>query len=281
MKILTLNTHSLREADYEIKLAAFVEFILRERPDIIAMQEVNQSAESPIARDCRGMVKLPESRIPLRADNHALQVADILEDGGIAVSWTYLPIKLGYGRYDEGIALMCLNGSISDTDTCTISRRDDYLNWRTRKALGVRTDNHPEWFYTVHMGWWHDEEEPFSGQWDILNRRLGPAAMKNRVWLMGDFNAPAEVRNEGYDLISHTGWKDTFFMAEKRDEGHTVRGAIDGWRGMISENSGMRIDHIWCSQSVPVKTSKVVFDGAHEPVISDHFGVMIETKGEP
>ena len=42
MKILTLNTHSLQEENYEQKLNWFVEGILKERPDIIAMQEVNQ-----------------------------------------------------------------------------------------------------------------------------------------------------------------------------------------------------------------------------------------------
>lgn len=39
MKILTLNSHSLREENYEEKLQWFVEGILREKPDIIALQE--------------------------------------------------------------------------------------------------------------------------------------------------------------------------------------------------------------------------------------------------
>ena len=48
MKILTINTHSLQEENYEQKLCWFVESILKERPDIIAMQEVNQTADAPL-----------------------------------------------------------------------------------------------------------------------------------------------------------------------------------------------------------------------------------------
>ncbi len=42
MKLLTLNSHSLEEEDYEHKLIEFERAILRESPHIIALQEVNQ-----------------------------------------------------------------------------------------------------------------------------------------------------------------------------------------------------------------------------------------------
>ena len=48
MKILTLNTHSLQEENYQQKLNWFVEGILKEMPDIIAMQEVNQTAAAEL-----------------------------------------------------------------------------------------------------------------------------------------------------------------------------------------------------------------------------------------
>ena len=48
MKILTLNTHSLQEENYADKLNRFVEGILKEKPDIIAMQEVNQTANAEL-----------------------------------------------------------------------------------------------------------------------------------------------------------------------------------------------------------------------------------------
>ena len=42
MKLLTLNTHSLIEPEYEAKREIFVEFIAKEQPDVFALQEVNQ-----------------------------------------------------------------------------------------------------------------------------------------------------------------------------------------------------------------------------------------------
>ena len=45
MKILTLNTHSIIEDNYERKFDIFTDAIFRLRPDVIAMQEVNQSME--------------------------------------------------------------------------------------------------------------------------------------------------------------------------------------------------------------------------------------------
>ena len=52
MKLLTLNTHSLIEPDYEAKREIFVDFIAREQPDVFALQEVNQTASAPLLWDC-------------------------------------------------------------------------------------------------------------------------------------------------------------------------------------------------------------------------------------
>lgn len=46
MKIMTLNTHSLAEPEYESKLAAFAGSLVQIKPDIIALQEVNQSRDA-------------------------------------------------------------------------------------------------------------------------------------------------------------------------------------------------------------------------------------------
>ena len=51
MKLITLNTHSLIEEHYEEKLRAFADLICKERPDILAMQEVNQLASEEILPD--------------------------------------------------------------------------------------------------------------------------------------------------------------------------------------------------------------------------------------
>ena len=43
MKLLTLNTHSLVEDNYVRKLRDFTEAVKKEAPEIIALQEVNQT----------------------------------------------------------------------------------------------------------------------------------------------------------------------------------------------------------------------------------------------
>ena len=45
MKLLTLNTHSLAEPGYVEKTEQFIEMLSKEQPDIVALQEVNQSQD--------------------------------------------------------------------------------------------------------------------------------------------------------------------------------------------------------------------------------------------
>lgn len=281
MKLLTLNTHSLQEENYHQKLAWFVDLILRKRPDLIALQEVNQSISAPVADPARliGLTSVPGWGIPVRWDNHAAEIAYRLRQAGVACSWTWLPIKIGYGKYDEGIAILSLGPRIAQADAFPISGVQDYRNWRTRKSLGVRLEGMDDWFYTVHMGWWSDPQEPFQGQWARLSDALSEKVASAPVWLLGDFNSPAEVRNEGYDHIRAAGWQDTYLLAGTKGSGYTVEGVIDGWRDKLTSPipDGMRIDHIWCSRKVPVKSSCVLFNGKCGPQVSDHFAVMIET----
>ena len=281
MKLLTLNTHSLQEAEYQKKLNAFVAGILQEKPDIIALQEVNQSVDGPLAgEELRiGQFPLSCSRL-IRQDNHGAQVAHALRQAGIDCSWAWFPIKRGYEKYEEGVALLSLGRTISDVDVCFISKIRDHHNWRTRAVLGVRTEGADDWFYTVHMGWWEDEEEPFSDQWEKLNAHLSEKAAKEKIWLMGDFNAPDTISGQSYACILASGWLDTYQMACRKDSGITVSGLIDGWREKQQEETaaGMRLDYIFCNQREQIESSCVIFNGRNRPVVSDHFGVLIHVK---
>ena len=279
MKILTINTHSLQEANGAQKLDWFVEGILREKPDVIAMQEVSQTMwADPIHPSMlAGQYPVPGA-VTVRADNYAAEVAFLLRRAGLEVSWTWLPVKIGYGRYDEGVAIISLGRAIRAIDTIPVSKVNDYQNWRTRKVLGVRLEGLEDWFYTVHMGWWDDAEEPFLHQWKVLNSCLASKRICGPVWLMGDFNAPDCANGESYDTIRKSGWQDTYLLAEHRDRGITVPGIIDGWENRVKDPAGMRLDYIWCSESRQVASSRVIFNGENQNIISDHFGVLIETK---
>ena len=102
MKMLTLNTHSLMEADNDRALQAFVRGVLETMPDVIALQEVNQRQAAAVADASllEGYVPV-QTEIPVRRDNYAAQAARLLREAGVEVSWTYLPVKLGYGCFDE------------------------------------------------------------------------------------------------------------------------------------------------------------------------------------
>lgn len=277
MKLLTLNTHSLIEDNYETKLKQFVEMVLKELPDVIALQEVNQSLKEPEADspEASGYVPCEGNEKKLRKDNHALRAAQMLESYGRKYFWTWIPFKIGYGIYEEGLALFSRK-PIEETKEFFISKIQKYSNWKSRKLLGIRVEN--TWFCSVHMGWWDDDDDPFETQWEKIQWKL---YREETCYVMGDFNSPAGVPGEGYDYVKESGWHDTYELASEKDSGITVGKVIDGWRERLEEGArGMRIDYIWSSSSAPVKSSRVVFNGENYPVVSDHYGVeaIIDTE---
>lgn len=286
MKLMTMNVHSLVEKDYERKLVEFADVAAREKPDILALQEVSQLMSEAVWPDeeLEGFVRCREVSMPVRRGNYAAKLAGLLKERGFGCSWTWIGAKVGYGFYDEGLALFSRT-PIAETDQFFISRSQDYQNWKTRKVLGIRTEAMKHtWFYTVHMGWWDDREESFLNQWTLLNETLEKTGKKKHtVWLMGDFNSPAEVRGQGYDLVCCSGWKDSYARAAKKDEGITACLEIDGWRerkpsDAEKKETGMRLDYLFCSRPVQVAESRVICSGKGEPVVSDHYGVIIETE---
>jgi len=281
MKILTLNTHSLQEENHGQKLSWFLEGILREKPDIVALQEVNQTAgEELMALELlEGQYPIPGC-MPIRKDNYAALAASRLRQAGIDCYWVWLPVKRGYDKFDEGIAILSLGRPIRCVDQFPISRVNDYNNWRNRAALGVQLEGLEDWFYCLHMGWWNDESELFLDQWRILNSCIAAKRMCGNVWLMGDFNAPDTVPGQSYEHIVASGWIDTYKVAHRKDDGITVPGSIDGWCDSQNREitEGMRLDYIWCSQRKEILSSRILFNGKKEPVVSDHYGVLIEVK---
>ena len=281
MKLLTLNTHSLQEENYDQKLNWFIEGILREKPDIIALQEVNQTADETIIDPemLEGQYPVPGC-MQIRRDNHAANMAHRLWQAGVHCYWAWLPIKRGYDKYDEGVAILSIGRKIRCIDQFPISKCSDYLDWRTRAVLGVQVEGREDWFYSLHMGWWGDSENGFLEQWKILNSCIVSKRMCGPVWLLGDFNAPDALPNQSYDHILSCGWADTYREAQVKDSGITVPGSIDGWREgkALSDAAGMRLDYIFCSQKPKIRASRVLFSGAREPVVSDHFGILIEEK---
>lgn len=267
MKLLTINTHSLVEDPDGRKLRDMADFLIHEQPDIIAFQEVNQSMNAPVVASDNVLAET------VRSDNYALCLHALLKERGINYHWCWHPMKTGYDRYDEGLAFFT-KAEIEKTDILRLSATADYHNWRLRKALGIRCTIHqkPYWFYNVHMGWWNDTEEPFERHFLKLDEHL--KKISACVYLMGDFNADAAVRKEGYDLIRRHGWHDCYDMAKEKDDGWTVVGKIDGWK----DPERKRIDYIFCSQAYRPDRIYTVLNRQNGPAVSDHFGIMMEDE---
>ncbi len=278
MKILTLNAHSHIEINYQSKLKTTVEGIAHYSPDIIAFQESNQSVFSPVYKETNRIITPKNSdNIPLRRDNHALCVKNLLSERSLDYYLCYLPIKRGFGIYDEGLAFLSKDPILS-ADSFNISKSEKYTDWRRRRILMITVEGYPELvFCNTHMGWWNDSKEPFEAQWKKTKDRL---PHDRHIFIMGDFNSPSTAVNEGYGAVTNSGFFDCHRLARERDGGNTVCKIIDGWRDKkeVTAARGMQIDYIFSSRAIEVNSSYTVFNGRDFPTVSDHFGIMISCE---
>ena len=283
MKILTLNIHSSHYENENRKLDDLVEGILRETPDLIAIQQANQSATARAMHPCllTGLYDLPGG-VVIREDNLAAQLAFRLRETGMNCSWIWLPVCLNERDQDAGIAILSLKKQIRNADVIPISHNRDYYSPKARKALGVRLEGMMDWFYTLQADAWEDEAEPFSNQLNMLNCCVASKRAYTSVWLLGDFNAPAVVRGESYDAMLYSDWHDTFLFAACKDDGITVPEIPGIWRSKLPNtmHRGVRQDYVWCSRRQRIRSSYVIFNGARGKVVSDHFGLLVETEGD-
>ncbi len=262
MKILTLNTHSLADSNNSKNCHILCEFIEKERPDIIALQEVNQYIDGEQASLVYGHV--PVGEVPIKESNFALSMQKILVSMKLDYQFSWLGIKKGYDKFDEGICIFSLS-AIKEAKSLLLSNTADYNNFKKRMALLVETRDGI--FINCHLGWENDPEEPFENQVRRINACFN---FKKQMYLMGDFNVPAG--SSSYKMITASGWHDTFFMAKERKGEATISGEIDGWE---RNRQSLRIDYVFANRDMEIKKSEILFDGEKTPQISDHFAVMI------
>ena len=263
MKLLTLNTHSIMDNDYERKIEIFSKAMIRYKPDVIALQEVMQKSNEKEIRNDRIKVV---GEIPLKNGNFLDRVITSLKRHNALYNGVNFAFKRAYNEYDEGLAILS-SDEITSIELTQLSPFNDYSNYKTRYALGVRTHN--AWFYSLHFNWENDKESPFETEWKSL---IKATSQKKSTWLMGDFNITPS--SKGYQTIIKN-YMDTYIMAKDIDNGITVSGEIDGWEG---KKENKRIDYIFTSKDMEIKSSKVIFNGKNEEIISDHFGIILEKE---
>lgn len=260
MKLLTLNCHSWQEEDQLEKIRHLAETIKSEDYDVIALQEVSQHRAS---KDYKDNLKEENFLVVLLKE---LEKLNVNEYDSV---WDYAHI--GYDVYEEGVCLLSKH-PIVDKESFIISKCQSMENWKTRKIVKCTITYNDELidFYSCHLGWWADDEEPFSAQMDKLYEIINPS---RQSFLLGDFNNNACIRNEGYDYMKSLGLIDTYDLAVEKDSGMTVKGKIAGWE---ENEENLRLDLIMTNKPLEVKSSKVIFNGKNKQVVSDHYGVQVE-----
>ena len=259
MKLLTLNCHSWQEENQVEKIKYLANVIKEKQYDVIALQEVSQRIDANSV----------DSKI--KEDNFArllIKELNKLDEYKYNFIWDYSHI--GYDIYEEGLAILTIH-EIKDYKSFYISQSNNKNDYRSRNIVSITIEQNGELvdFYSCHAGWWNDDIEPFKYHADMLIENISDDRL---AFVMGDFNNNAYVRNEGYDYLMKLGLKDTYVMAEEKDDGVTVKGKIAGWE---MQEEDKRLDLILTNREIKVLRSKVIFNKDNKHIISDHYGVEV------
>ena len=260
MKLLTLNCHSWQEENQIEKIKYLARTIKEKSYDVIALQEVSQ------------LIEEEHMYSNIKKNNFGLVLLQELQKFGVnEYSFVWSLSHIGFEVYEEGLAILTKHPIVEDY-SFFVSKGSDTDYWKTRKIVGAKINynNIPISFYSCHMGWWQDEEEPFKHQADTLLQHVNKDEL---FFLMGDFNNSASLEGEGYEYLLSQGLYDTYHLAEEKDEGITVKGKIAGWS---NNKQDLRIDLILTNHPVQIESSNVIFNNINKSVVSDHFGIEIK-----
>lgn len=259
MKLLTINVHAWIEENQDEKMETLAKVIAEKDYDVIAMQEVNQSMNSPVIFRA------------IRQDNYGWVLLDKISkytDRTYYYHWSNSHI--GYDKYDEGLAIITKHKLLNvDEFYCTRAQSVNTITSRRINSATIEYKGQIIEFYTCHMNLPTNKEEKMS---DNIQRILKRSQTDNLKILMGDFNTDAINNPEDYKKILFQGLYDTYTDAIEKDNGITVGGNIDGWS---KSKEDKRIDYIFSNRKIKVLNSKVIFNGKNHPVVSDHYGLEV------
>lgn len=279
LKLLTLNTHAWLEVHQVPKIYELAQFIVREQVDVVALQEVNQFVHSPVVDAPLGFCG--GSGVPVRQDNFALLLNQFLAQLGSPYSWGWAEAHIGFGHYDEGVAVLTRLPH-QRLEVIDLSPAYSYEQVARRVALAIQLGEEfgGAWVASAHMSWWKLEgKKLFEAEFRQLDARMRELAQGAPIILAGDFNNAAEVAGEGYDLMTgELGWLDTYLTAEQVDGEFTVHKAIHGWDNLTQ---ALRIDLVLTDRPLPVPSHRVVFPDTEETAISDHSGLYLTIDLSP
>ncbi|MBF0779266.1 endonuclease/exonuclease/phosphatase family protein [Streptococcus cuniculi] len=262
MKLLTLNVHAWLEDNQVEKMEILARTIAQKQYDVVALQEVNQlMTEHPVTKD-------------IKEDNYGLLLVEKINQLSMEkYSLFWSNSHIGYDKYDEGIAFLT-KLPVYDVDPFYCTEHRMVQSIFSRKIVGITVAYQGQLVdcYSCHMNLPDCQEEDSIDNLRAIVDRSRHSRLKI---LMGDFNTDAISVPEDYEAMKGVGLLDTYELAQEKDEGITVSKAIDGWSGHGTEK---RIDYIFLNQEREVLSSRIIFNGENEAVVSDHFGLEVHVK---
>ena len=259
MNLLSLNVHAWMEDHQEQKLEYLADTIAAKDYDLIALQEVNQTIAAPIVDG------------EIRKDNYGQVLLELLKQRGVNdYSYHWSTSHIGYDIYDEGLALLS-RYPVLESEGFYTSKSQDIHTIDSRKIVRLKVDVQGQALevYSCHMNLPTSQTE---SQVDNLQRLVGHTDFEGLKIFMGDFNTDALGNPKAYQTILDQGLLDTYQMAQEKDSGVTVCKSIDGWKGQSQDK---RLDYVFVNRELPVKSSRVIFNGQNQEVVSDHFGLEV------
>jgi len=295
LTVLTLNLHTYQEFRSEgVPESELTDELARERinsygplfdrianaideidPDIVCFQEVGEWSG--------GNTHDPDSIVFGASDSNMVhQVLQRLDEPYFySMDWSHY----GFDVWLEGSAILSKHPFI-DTGSRFISNPDNgrYEYWKSRNVPMARIDLPGSGrvnVFSVHTGWWDDDEEPFQDQYRNLLAWAGEVASpRETTVLCGDFNVPANSRMQEF-MTRSTGYSDQYALANPDGSlDVTIGGAIDGWE---SSERGQRIDYILMNDDSPlkVKEARIIFTAEIYGIVSDHAGIYARFERRP
>lgn len=251
IKLLSLNLHCLEEEDIKKKQEIIVNEIINKDIDIIFLQEVAQYADKQVIK---GKIK---------QSNYGFELYELLSKKGHLYNYEYLPIKLGFNKYDEGLGFLS-KYPLKNITSGYLSITKDYNNFRTRKYLkaSLKINNQDMDIITTHLGW-DSRVESYLKQCENLVQ----AVTNEHTLIGGDFNIFC-----GSDYYSKTismGLIDLYGLNENKKYDYTFENDLD-----VHKGSG-RIDYIFSTKHYKAINQDILFK---DQMVSDHYGLFVEIK---
>ena len=291
LAVLTLNLHTYQELrETGIPESSLTDELARQRlvaygpifdriaagidaldPDIICLQEVGEWS-GDATRDAE--------RVEFGAtdSNMVRQILSRLGDERfhVTMDWSHY----GWGVWLEGSAVLSKHPIVYE-EARFISRANGgkYESWKSRNVPMAIVETPKAGniaVFSVHAGWWDDEEEPFQEQFERLRNWADDVSGNTETTILcGDFNIPADSR--GYSFMTEdSGYEDQYLLANPDGMFDATIGAgADGW---AQTEYSQRIDYILLDDSSPfdVLHARRVFTDEEFGRVSDHVGVYAE-----